>query len=128
MTTNQPTQLRMNEHERQQTYQAAVAAYHIINQKHEALNKYRNEALEFAANNPGSYSFYFNMDFMKVTHKLMMGYVRNAYAQSQRRTIKSRKRVFKIFLNISAQKRYILQKTLKLNHAPNIFVMKGSLN
>lgn len=75
----------MNERERQRTYQAAFAALHIINQKHEALNKYRNEAFEFIANNPGGCSFYLNMDFMKVTDKLMLGYVRNAYAQSQRR-------------------------------------------
>lgn len=83
MTTNQPTKLRMNERERQRTYQAVVAAVHIINQKHEALNKYRNEALEFAANNPGNHSFTLNMDFMKVSYKLMTGYIRNTYAQSQ---------------------------------------------
>ena len=83
MTTNQPAQLRMNERERQQTFQAVVAAIHIINQRHEALNKYRIEALDFAANNPGNHSFIFNMDFMKVSYKLMTGYVSNAYAQSR---------------------------------------------
>jgi hypothetical protein len=83
MTTNQPTQLRMNERERQQTFQAAVAAIQIINQRYEALNKYRDEALTYAANNPGNYSFSFNMDFMKVSRKLMVGYVSNCYAQSQ---------------------------------------------
>ena len=85
MTTNQSAQLRMNERERQQTFQAVVAAIHIINQKHEALNKYRNEALEFMTNNPGKHSFYINMDFMKVSYKLMRGYIRNTYAQSRSR-------------------------------------------
>ena len=85
MITNQPTQLRMNECKRQQTFQAVVAAIHIINQRHEALNKYRIEALDFALNNPGNHSFTFNMDFMKVSYKLMRGYIRNTYAQSRSR-------------------------------------------
>ncbi len=80
---NKPTALRMSEREKQQTFQAAVAAIHIINRRHEALNKYRNEVLTYAANNPGNYSFSFNMDFMKVSRKLMVGYVSNCYAQSQ---------------------------------------------
>ncbi len=75
--------LRMSEAKKKEIFQAVVVAFHIINQKHEALNKYRNEALEFAANNPGNHSFYFNMDFMKVSSKLMTGYIRNSYAQSQ---------------------------------------------
>ena len=85
MTINQPKQLRMNERERERTYQAVVTAIQIINQKYEALNKYRNEALEFMTNNPGNHSFTFNMDFMKVSYKLMTGYIRNTYAQSRSR-------------------------------------------
>lgn len=84
MNTTSP-QLRMSEGDKQKTYQAAVAAIHIINQKREALNKYRNEALTYAANNPGNYSFTFNMDFMKVTHKLILGYRQQRFAQRRNR-------------------------------------------
>ena len=80
---NKPTALRMSEREKQQTFQAALVAIGIIHQRHEALNRYRDEALTYAANNPGNYSFSFNIDFMKVSNKLVLGYVRNCYAQSQ---------------------------------------------
>jgi len=82
---NTPTQLRMSEGDKQKTYQAAVAAIHIINQRREALNKYRNEALTYASHNPGNYSFTFNMDFMKVTHKLILGYRQQRFAQRRNR-------------------------------------------
>ena len=82
---HKPTQLRMSEGDKQRTYQAAVAAIQIINQKREALNKYREESLAYAANNPGNYSFTFNMDFMKVTNKLILGYVQSSFANRQAR-------------------------------------------
>ena len=75
----------MSERDRQQTYQAAVVAINIINERREALNKYRDEALAYAANNPGNYSFNFNMDFMKVTHKLILGYLRSGYTNKRKR-------------------------------------------
>ncbi len=53
----------MSEREKQQTFQAAVAAIHIINRRHEALNKYRNEVLTYAANNPGNYSLFIQYGF-----------------------------------------------------------------
>ncbi len=80
---NKPTALRMSDAKKKETFQAVLVAIGIVNQRHEALNKYRNEVLTFAANNPGNYSFSFNMDFMKVSRKLMVGYVGNCYAQSQ---------------------------------------------
>lgn len=83
MTSNTSTQLRMSEREKQQTYQAATVAISIINQRREALNTYRYEVLDYAANNPGNYSFFFNMEFMKVREKLILGYVRNCYVQSR---------------------------------------------
>lgn len=82
---NKPTQLRMSEREKQQTYQAAAVAISIINERREALNIYRLEVLTHAANNPGNHSFYFNMDFFKVRRKLMAGYMQSIYANSQSR-------------------------------------------
>ena len=73
----------MSNRDKQATIQAVWTAVSIINQRQEALKKYRLEVLTHAANNPGNYSFSFNMDFMKVSSKLVLGYVRNSYAQSQ---------------------------------------------
>ena len=82
---NTPKQLRMSESQKQETYQAAVVAMNFINQKQNALNKYRDEALTYAANNPGNYSFHFNMDFMKVTIKILLGYSQNRFANARTR-------------------------------------------
>lgn len=83
MSINNLPRLQMSEYDKQQTYQAAVAAMTIIHQRSEALNEYRREVLSNLDKYEGSYSFTFNMDFMKVTNKLILGYVRNGYANSQ---------------------------------------------
>lgn len=85
MNINKPTQLRMSESDKQQTFQAAIAAINFINQRRDELNKYKIEVLTYAVNNAGNHSFTFNMDFMKVRFKLVSGYVRNGYANSRLR-------------------------------------------
>ena len=85
MTMNNLSRLQMSEVEKEKTYQAAVAAMTIISQRREALNEYRREIYSNLDKYEGSFSFTFNMDFMKVTNKLISGYVRNGYANSQMR-------------------------------------------
>jgi hypothetical protein len=78
----------MSDREKQQTYKAVVLAIKIINDKQEALNRYRDEALSYAATNPGNYSFNFNMDFMNVKHKLLLGYLQSVYSNQRQRETK----------------------------------------
>lgn len=75
----------MSESEKQRTIDAAWVAMGIIKQKQDALNKYRYEVLDYIEQNPGNYSFTFNMDFMKVTHKLILGYLGNRFSQRNTR-------------------------------------------
>lgn len=75
----------MSEREKQRTYEAAMLAMSVIKQKQEALNKYRNEVLDYIEQNPGNHSYTFNMDFMKVTHKLILGYLVNGISQRNTR-------------------------------------------
>ncbi len=77
--------LRMSEREKQQTYQAAALAINIINQKSEALNKYRNEVLSNLDRYEGNVCFTFNMDFMKVTRILVLGYMQNQLTRRRTR-------------------------------------------
>jgi len=81
MIKDRPPALRMSESEKQQTYQAAALAINIINQKSEALNKYRNEVLSNLDRYEGNVCFTFNMDFMKVTRILILGYMQNQFAK-----------------------------------------------
>ena len=83
MIINNLSRLRMSECDKQQTNQAAVVAMTIISQRREAVNEYRREIYSNLDKYEGNFSFTFNMDFMKVASKLILGYVRNGYANSQ---------------------------------------------
>lgn len=80
-----PTQIRMSEADKQRTYQAALVAMNIINQRLQALNERRREFYSNYESYGGNFSVTFNMDFMKVSHKLITGYMQQRYANSRRR-------------------------------------------
>ena len=96
MTSNTPTQVRMSEREKQQTYQAALTAMSIINERSEALNQYRREVLTYAADNPGNHSFTFDMSFLKVNGKLELGYMQSVCGNNQARKSRISVEAFKI--------------------------------
>ena len=87
MSSNKRSALRMSECDKQQTYQAAMIAMGIINKKREALNNYRQEVYTNFDKYEGSFTFTFNMDFMKVTHKLILGYMQQRFTNGKKRQL-----------------------------------------
>ncbi len=83
MIHDKPSALSMSDRDKEATIRAVWTAVGIIHQRRKKLNAYRIEVLSNLDKVSGSFCFTFNMDFMKVSNKLLEGFLEPKFRRSQ---------------------------------------------
>ena len=82
---NKPTALRISDAKKKETIDAVWTAVNIIFQRRKELAAYRREVYSNLEQYSGNFSFTFNMDFTKVSNKLLIGFIRPKYQERKTR-------------------------------------------
>lgn len=83
MLANPSSALKMQPHRKQQIVQAVYMAIRVLNLKNEAMDECRRRILSNIHKYQTNVSFTFNASFLRVSSKLVLGYLQQRFANKK---------------------------------------------